>query len=386
MQFVENKTDMDGDREELIEQLYGNGDGKPGSRLFTAENPRHVLSGNSAQPILVRLADVAPKKVRWLWPGRIPLGKLTVLDGDPGLGKSLLTLDLAARLTRNSPMPDGTVSDLHEPRNVVLLSAEDDVEDTIRPRLDRAGADVERIELLARVRDSSGERGPTIADLAVLDEAIRSTMAVLVTVDPFMAYLPDQRDAHRDHDVRRTLAPLTDLAARTGAAMLAIRHLSKGSGDGNPLYRGGGSIGIIGAARSGLLVAPDPNARESGRRILVVTKSNLAAKPPALAYRIETLDDVARIVWDGPTEHTAEELLASSLPDDERSALDEAAAFLRDYLAEGDRPANGVKTAARQAGIAPRTLERARVRAGVTFHRQGFGGPFVWSLHSRHAL
>jgi hypothetical protein len=334
--------------------------------------------------VLVRLADVIPRKVQWLWPGRIPLGKITVLDGDPDLGKSLLALDIAARLTQNKAMPDGTLSDLGEPRGVVLLSAEDDVADTIRPRLDAAGADIDRVVLLAYVKGSQGQRGPTIADLAAMEEAIRTTKAALVVIDPLMAHLPDERDAHRDQDIRRALAPLVDLAASTGAAVLVIRHLNKGGG-GNPIYRGGGSIGIIGAARAGLLVAPDPDAPDSDRRILAVTKHNLAAEPPALAYRVEVLDGIPRIAWEGPTEHTAAGLLADRLPDEERSALDEAAAFLTDFLVDGDCPANEVKAAARKAGIAERTLERARPRAGVVTRRLGYGpgAAYVWSLHAR---
>ena len=341
-------------------------------------------TGGAPSPVLVRLADVVPKRVRWLWPGRIPLGKVTVLDGDPDLAKSLLTLDLAARVTRNSAMPDGSFSDLGEPRGVVLLSAEDDAEDTIRPRLDAAGADVKHIVILVGVKDSRGERGPTVADLDALEEAIRSTTAALVVVDPLMAHLPDERDSHRDQDVRRALAPLAALASRTGAAVIVIRHLNKGSG-GNPLYRGGGSIGIIGAARSALLVAPDPDAPDGDRRILVVTKRNLAAATPALAYRVEAPEGVPRIVWEGPTEHTAGALLAVQLPEEERSAQDDAVAFLTDVLGGGDLPAVRVKAAARQAGIAERTLERARSRAGVVTRRQGFGreAVYVWSLHAR---
>ncbi len=334
--------------------------------------------------VLVSLSDVTAKPVQWLWRGRIPLGKVTVLDGDPNLAKSLLSLDLAARISVGGSMPDGAHADLDGPRGVVILSAEDDLEDTIRPRLDAAGAAVERVALLVRVKSPEGERSPTVADLEALEDAIRQTDAVLVIVDPLMAHIPDERDSHRDHDIRRALAPLASLAARMGAAVLVIRHLNK-AGGGNPLYRGGGSIGIIGAARSGLLVASDPDAPDSGRRILAVTKSNLAALAPALAFRVEAVDEVPRIVWEGPTAHTADALLVSRLPEEERSAMEEAAAFLSDMLAEGDLPANEVKAAARQSGIAERTLERARLRTGVVTRRQGFGpgSVYVWGLHAR---
>jgi len=363
--------------------LAQHGAGEALDRLLAAAAP-YVDAHTPERVVLVCLADVIAKPVRWLWRGRIPLGKLTVLDGDPNLGKSLLTVDAAARVTRNDTMPDSTRSDIDGPSGVVLLSAEDDLEDTIRPRLEAVGADCTRIELLVRVKDPQGERGPTIADIDALEEAIQKTRASLVIVDPLMAYLPDERDSHRDQDIRRALAPLAALAARTGVAVLVVRHLNKSSG-GNPLYRGGGSIGIIGAARSGLLVALDPNDPDGGRRILAVTKANLAALPPALAFHVETQDDVPRIVWEGETSHTAEALLAVRLPEDERSALDETVEFLLATLAEHDLPAAEVKAAARPAGIAKRTLERARYRAGVVTRRQGFGpgAVYVWSLHAR---
>ncbi len=373
-----------GDAADFIDEL---GPGTALDRLLAAARPVHP--GGTERPgraILVRLADVSPKPVRWLWLGRIPLGKVTVLDGDPGLAKSLLSLDLAARVSTGRSMPDGATGDLDGPHGVVILSAEDDAEDTIRPRLDAAGADCRRVVLLAGVKGAQGERAPTIADLEALEQVIQQTDAAIAIVDPLMAYIPDERNAHRDQDIRRALAPLATLAARTTAAILVIRHLNKSS-SGNPLYRGGGSIGIIGAARSGLLVASDPDDPDKGRRILVVTKSNLAAMPPALAYHVEAPDQTPLIVWEGQTAHSADALLAVRLPDDERSALDEAAAFLIDALAETDLPASEVKAAARQAGIAERTLERARHRAGVLARRHGFGrgAVYMWSLHARQS-
>jgi hypothetical protein len=329
----------------------------------------------------VVLADVQPQAVRWLWPSRIPLGKLTVLDGDPGLGKSLITLDLAARITTGRPMPDGARSDLHDPRGVVLLTAEDDLADTVRPRLDAMGADVTRILALPTVRGAEGgEAMPTIADLAAIEAAVRWVDAALVIIDPLMAYIPDRRDSHRDQDVRRAMAPLAKVAADLGVAFLVIRHLNK-QGGGNPIYRGGGSIGIIGAVRSGLLVAPDPDDSEGRRRILVPTKANLSAPAPALAYTIEAVDGVVRIAWHGPTGHTAAALLAVQ-NGEERPAIEEAATFLRDLLSDGRKPATEIKAAARQAGIAERTLDRARLRIGATTRREGFGpgATWFWSL------
>ncbi|HOJ20972.1 MAG TPA: AAA family ATPase [Armatimonadota bacterium] len=143
--------------------------------------------------VVRRLADVQPEAVMWLWPGWLPRGKLALLDGDPGLGKSLITLDLAARVSRGASMPDGAGGG--EPAGVVILTAEDDLSDTVRPRLDAAGADVSKIAALAAVRRRT-EGGaevletPTLMDLEALRQAIASVSAALVIIDPLMAYLP----------------------------------------------------------------------------------------------------------------------------------------------------------------------------------------------------
>jgi len=326
------------------------------------------------------LRDVTPMPVEWLWVGRIPLGMLTLLDGDPGLGKSTLTLDLAARVSTGGAMPDGFGGGV--PSGAVVLSAEDDLARTVRPRLDVAGADVSRVATVA-IQDAEGTRAPVIRadDLSKLEAAILEVGARLVVVDPLMAYLPDEVNAHHDHDVRRALGALSGLAESTGAAVVIVRHLNKSSG-GNSLYRGGGSIGIIAAARSALLVAPDPQDAE--RRILAVNKANLGQLRPALAYRLVAVPgaDHAKVSWEGPTQHTAAELMEREVIG-ERGARDEAVRFLREMLVE-PLPAKDVKALARDAGLSDATLRRARGPAGVIVHREGFGrgSRIIWSLPS----
>lgn len=332
---------------------------------------RYTPKGKESRPaVITRLSEVTSCTVRWLWPGRIPLGKVTVRDGDPGLGKSLLSIGLAARMSTLQSMPDGAASDLSEPAGVVILSAEDDLADTIRPRLEAAGADLSRIVALTAIREGEDERLPTLLDLEAIRHEITHDNARLLIIDPLMAYLPSKVDSYRDQDVRRSLAPLAALAAETGVAVLVIRHLNK-NGNGNALYRGGGSIGIIGAARSGLLVAKDPDDPDGERRILVSTKSNLAKLPSALAYRIAvTAENVPFLVWEGPTSHTAATLLAQQADGEERSALEEAKDFLRDVLANGAVPARGIQKQADQAGISYATLRRAKTALKVIARKQ----------------
>lgn len=368
-------------------------------RAYDAQHQNHEHLSNdehlSERPRLVRLSDVQPRPVRWLWRDRIPLGKISVVDGDPGLGKSLMTLDLTARVTTAAAMPDGTLSDLGGPAGVVLLSAEDDVADTIRPRLEAAGADLDRVTMLADVpRIVETPEGvtvrrepPTIADVGALEAAIAETGAALVIIDPLMAYIPGDVNAHRDHDVRRALAPLAAMAARTGVAVVIIRHLNKTGGN-NPLYRGGGSIGIIGAARAGLLVACDPDDPE--RRIVAVTKMNLGREAPSLAYRIDDSAGIPRVAWLGHTAHTASSVLAAQAEQGaDRGALDEAIAFLRDALASGPVAAREVQRQARAAGISEATLRRARQAAGARAERTGglgSTGAWVWRMADTASL
>src|SRR6478672_2140272 len=156
---------------------------------------------------LIRLADVEPERVSWLWPGRIPLGKLVTLDGDPGLGKSTLALSIAGPVTRAGTWPDGTICE--HPGAVLLLSAEDGLADTIRPRLDAAGADVTRVHAVQGVPlDATGEalRMATLADVEMLRRLVEDTGARLVIVDVLMAYVPTGTDSHRDQDMRQVLA------------------------------------------------------------------------------------------------------------------------------------------------------------------------------------
>ena len=332
----------------------------------------------------VRLSDVTPERVRWLWPGRIPVGKITVLDGDPGLGKSTLLCEVAARITRGDPLPGGEPA---APRGVLLLSAEDDLLDTIRPRIDAAGGDPDRIGTLLAVPDrtETGRPFSIPGDLPILDAVVERLDAALVIVDPLVAYLRPGVSANRDQDVRRALAALKASAERTGAAIVVVRHLNK-SAQTNPLYRGLGSIGIIGAARCGLLLAADPD--DADRRILAVSKGNLALPPAALAFRLDDVPgaDVARVVWEGESPWTAAELLgrqAGEEGDEPRSAVDDARAWLREALAAGPRPASDLRRESAARGIGLSTLYAARKAEGIATAKEHIArGRWLWMLQS----
>jgi hypothetical protein len=248
-----------------------------------------------------------------------------------------------------------------------------------------AGANLERIIALTGIECAGHQRIPDLSDTAAIREAIERCHAKLVVIDPLMAFLPGATDSHRDQDVRRVLAPLARLAEETGVAVLVIRHLNKLRG-GRALYRGGGSIGIVGAARCALLVAQHPD--DPARRVLAPTKANLAAVSPSLAFHIQA--DAAGssfIEWLGPAPFDAEQLVAAAdaaTDPEARTAVAEARSFLRDFLAAGPRSAPDCNREARNAGISERTLARAKCGL-VRGQKSSFRGGWEWALiEERH--
>jgi Bifunctional DNA primase/polymerase, N-terminal/AAA domain/Primase C terminal 1 (PriCT-1) len=325
----------------------------------------------------VLASDVTPQSVAWLWPNHIPLGKVTLFDGDPDLAKSTVSLDLAARVTRGLPMPDGTEPGC-SPGGVVIVSLEDGVADTIRPRLEAAGAALENVRIVSVITGADGVgRTPTLPiDLPAIESAIQSVNGKLLVLDPFVAMLGAETNSYRDQDIRRVLVPLAALAEKTGVAVICIRHLNKGGGQ-NPKYRGGGSIGIIGAARAAFLFGEKPG--EEGRYVFAPNKGNLwRGKPAALEYSVEDRDGQPVIVWLGASVHNAASLLAQPENAEESNACGEAKGFLSEFLADGPHPVGDIKSEARRAGISDRTLIRARYQLGVRAKKVGFGNGQYW--------
>lgn len=324
-----------------------------------------------------RASEVETRPVEWLWNPYIPRGKLAAFDGLPGLGKSSITLDLAARVTTGRPMPDGRPG---VEGDVVMVSYEDDAADTIVPRFLAAGGNPERLHLVDGVRTAEGIGPLELPDhIAMLEALVEDTQAVLVVIDPLMAALAGDVKSAVDHHVRRALAPLRSLAERTRAAVLVVRHLNKSSKVSDPILRGGGSIGIIGAARAGLIVAQDPD--DPDRRVLAISKSNLApGGHPSLGYRVVTDDahGVGAIEWLGESRHQAGDLLRDGTDEPRGVAVSEAVATLRELLEDGPQPADEAKRYCRDAGIAPRTLDRAKKRLGVRARPQLNGKRKRW--------
>lgn len=315
-----------------------------------------------SQPIIKELADVEPLPINWFWFNRIPLGMLTLVLGDSGLGKSFLTLYMAAKVSTGGTWPDGDgIADNSAPLgSVVILSAEDDLAHVIRPRLDSLSADVDKIKAVegVRVKDEEGRENEEYFNLQhhipALQKAVRSCKdCKLLIVDPLSAYLGGKIDSHKDSDVRSVLAPLVELAEEKQIAIIGVMHLNKNT-TGKVVYRAMGSIAFTAAARTVWLVSTDPNDPDSRRRLLTPAKHNILIEPTGLAFEING----GRVVFeDEPVNMTADEALSTI----EAPERDRAKQWLTELLLPGTSiAAIEVQKQAEVEGISVRTLNRAK--------------------------
>jgi hypothetical protein len=317
---------------------------------------------------LITMSTVEPRAVSWLWPGRIPAGMISVLDGPPKVGKSSVVIDLVARITSGRPWPVGAGD--RDPADVILVGHEDSAAHTIRPRLDAAGADAARVHLLTEV---AGRLPELPTDVDEIERAIAATRSALVVFDPISAYL-GEADFHRDNEVRAALAPVAAVAERTGAAILLLRHLRKAGGV-DAISRGLGSVAVGALARCMLMLLQDPD--DDSAKLLTWPAINVAAQPRSIRWRFDaaTGGRPPGIIWDNVAcDMTADQVLDrqdARQRDREPSAVDRAANFLRAELA-GSRVASAeLQRRAVEAGHAERTLKRARDMLGVVTVRDG---------------
>jgi hypothetical protein len=341
-----------------------------------APTPQTLIMPKKKAKVVWCFNDLEEQAVEWLWPGRLPAGKLTLVDGDPSQGKSMMTLDLASRLTAGQAFPDGFVPP--EPRSVVLVSCEDGVNDTVLPRLKAMGADLRRVHLFAGRADAAGAFSlPSFPeDCDLLTETLRDTAARLVIVDPLMAFLSAHVSAVNDQMVRWALGPLARVAGETGAAIVLVRHLTKRGHGQSALYRGGGSIGIIGSARMAYLVGA--SADDPELHVLACTKCNLATPPPSMSFRIAGNDSGQPVIsWAGAVDINADEL-AQSARYARGNALNRAMEFLKEQLRGGPVAVDGLLESAEKADISLITLRRAKMALEVLAEQQRADGRSRW--------
>jgi len=353
-------------------------------QIITAADAEDVRTDgellSATTPVLVTMADIEARSIDWLWPQRIAAGRLSLLVGRPGCGKSFLTCDVASRVSTGTPWPDDSPC----PRgSVILICAEDDPADTVRPRLDAHRADVSRIHLLRAVKrtDDAGRETEvmfSLADIDALETALqRCDDCRLVVVDPIGSFLGGKTDAHRDNEVHGVLAPIAALAEKHGTAVLVVCHTRKASSasaDDTTM----GSRAFTGIARSVWHLSRDGD--DKNRRLLLPGKSNIAPEQGGLAFSIG--GEPTAVHWEkDPVAMTADDALAlANGTGGESSSLEEATRWLHETLDVGPMPAKELKELSKADGLSLRTLERAKAKLGVVACPECFGGPWVWKL------
>jgi putative DNA primase/helicase len=333
--------------------------------------------------VAVNAASIKPEKIEWLWPGRLARGKHTCIAGEPGTGKSQVSIAIIATISTGAHWPCG---EGRSPLgNAIILSAEYGAADTIIPRLMAAGADLNRVHVISSVHDASGCRRTFSLqhDLGLLEKKIEEIGNVaLVVVDPVSSYL-GRTDSHKNSEVRGVLEPLSEMAERMRAAVLSITHFSKGGPNTarKAIDRVIGSVAFTGAPRAAFAVIDDPE--NEGRRLFLPVKNNLAAVPQGLAYRLgqqfvgDEADSVLAsfVMWDSePVTVTANEAMAAdSVGHGSGTAKLEAMEFLEAALAGGPLPAAELTRMTRDHGLSTKAVRSARETLGVKIERDGFG-------------
>jgi putative DNA primase/helicase len=337
-------------------------------------------------------ADVTPQPVEWLWPERIALGKLTLIAGEAGLGKSQVSLALAAAVTTGGEWP---CREGRAPQgSVVVLSAEDGPADTVVPRLMAAGADRKRVELVSAVRDEKSRRAFDLSgDLALLERKISEFGDVkLIIIDPISSYLGPKVDSHVNAAVRGVLEPVSEMAARLRIAIVAITHPPKGTGI-TAINRFIGSIAFVAAARAAFMVTRD--ADDPTRRLFLPVKNNLAAVGNGLAFRLEQriVGDcregivASSVAWESEAvAMTADQALQATDAQGtgKGCAGSEAEELLRNALATGPVAMKDIQAEAKEAGLSWATVRRAKERLGIVAERESHGrdggGRWMWAM------
>ena len=318
------------------------------------------MTGNTLLK-LISMSEINAEEVQWLWYPYIPLGKLTILQGDHGEGKTSFILAVIAALTRGEPLPE--CEQAAEPMNVIYQTAEDGLADTIKPRLESAGADCTRVLVI-----DESKRELTLCD-ARLEEAIRRTGAKLIVLDPLQAYLGSDVDMHRANEVRPILKRLSLMAERTQCAVILIGHMNKNS-NGKSSYRGLGSIDFQAAARSVLIVGRIKDEPEV--RVVCHTKSSLAPEGKAIAFR---LDKNNGFEWIGEYDISADELLNG---EGKGQKTRKAKEFLLEILDDGGMAQKKIEEEAEKLGIKKKTLRNAKMELGIDSVKRG--NQWYWML------
>ncbi len=351
--------------------------------------PRPVSDG----VVLLCGTDLQPEPVQWLWRDWLALGKLHLLAGAPGQGKTTIAIAFAATVTSGGRWPDGSRC---LPGNVLVWSGEDDPADTLLPRLMAAGGDRGKVYFVDSTRiDGELQSFDPARDMKALQaQAEKIGNVRLIIVDPIVSAVTG--DSHKNTETRRALQPLVDLASNMGAALLGITHFSKGGQGGDPSQRVLGSVAFTAVARV-VLVAAKVKAEDGteDRRILARSKSNIGPDDGGYEYHLEQSEplpgiDACYVTWGVAVKGSARELLSD--PNEQetegQSAVESASGFLREMLKDGLTPFKTIEAEGKDAGLSLASIRRASYAIGVV-KKKGVGGWYWklndWDLAAQHA-
>jgi putative DNA primase/helicase len=354
-----------------------------------ANDNGHLASGaakarqSNSRYVKFKPADtVEQRPIDWLWKPRLARGKIALIAGDPGVGKSTLIADIIARLSVAKEWPDGGRAPAG---NCIILSAEDAADDTICPRLEIAGADMSRVFLMRMAGDPGDKLTFSLAqDLPLLATAIeRLGNVTLIAIDPITAYLGDRIDTHQTAAVRAVLEPLDAFAAQHRCAIFGVTHPPKAV-QSKAVHAFTGSLAFVAASRTAFVAVEEP---ESDRRLLLAVKTNIGPTAAGIGYRLEPAQtakgiETIRVQWDTePVHFSANEALNAAAEAARGGGQKrEAEAFLEAYLEAQPMPTDKVQAAAKANGISERTLDRAKKRLRVVAEKAGYQGIWMWRL------
>ena len=309
-------------------------------------------------------SSVTAKKIEWLWYPYIPYGKITIVQGDPGDGKTTFVLNIASLLSNGLPMPDSDSKTTCS--KIIYQSAEDGIDDTIKPRLLSAGADCAKIAFI-----DESEYSLTLNDNRI-ENAISETGARLMIIDPLQAYLSEGTEMNRADGIRPLMKHLSAVANRTGCAIVIIGHMNKASGS-KGIYRGLGSIDITASARSVLLVGKIKS--NPAVRVMAQIKNSLAEEGSPIAFEI---NENSTVRWIGKYDVTVDEILSGDEAQNNNNKLSEAAESLKQLLGDGDAPCMELYAILNNKGIGKRSIDRAKKQLGIKSIKHSDG--WYWSL------
>jgi putative DNA primase/helicase len=349
-----------------------------------------TLTSKSSREVMYRcMANIEAKPIKWLWNKIIAFGKVTIIAGNPGLGKSQLTANIAAIVTIGGIFPNTQIS--CPMGKVIFLSSEDDASDTIRPRLEAAGAELSRVFILDSIIDCPSDSenlnyrhfnlGSDLKQLEALLEEIKDVKVIVI--DPISAYLGNT-DSHKNAEVRALLSPLGELASKYGVAIICISHLNKSTNN-DALMRVTGSLAFVAAARAAFLVVQDPD--DNDKRLFLSMKNNIGKDTTGFAFKIESHQlksgiDISKVIWldESVTTTINDAMTAPGIDRDKQSALEDAKEFLLILLANAPVAVKEIEMEAENAGLSMATVRRAKKLLGISVTKDGLKGGWFWTL------